>query len=228
MPRTARASRRIRNALVSVATAGLTLVATACEQQRSTSLGGATTRETLPSGIERVTNRLPDDPAPAWTLVEELRVGSADGDGPDVFGELRGLVALPDGGFAVLDSQAKEVRVFAADGSLRATYGGEGEGPGEFRGAHGLMLDPASRIWVTDPSNSRLSVFDPETGFVESFRHNFAFYAYIWQGTMTADPEHGTRGVDLVAGAGIRRNIGAGGGTAGGRRHAFQLRLGIP
>lgn len=189
MAGTARRTRRIRNALAPVATAGLTLVATACAQQRSTGIGegGVTTRETLPSGIERVTNTLPTDPGPAWTLVEELRVGSADGDGPDVFGELRGLVALPDGGFAVLDSQAQEVRVFAADGSHRATYGGEGEGPGEFRGAHGLMLDPGGRLWVTDPSNSRLSVFDPETGFVESFRHNFAFYAYIWQGTMTAD-----------------------------------------
>lgn len=187
MAGTARRTRRIRNARVPAAAAGLTLVATACAQQQSTSFGGVTTRETLPSGIERVTNTLPTDPGPAWTLVEELRVGSADGDGPDVFGELRGLAALPDGGFAVLDSQAQEVRVFATDGSHRATYGGEGEGPGEFRGAHGLMLDPGGRLWVTDPSNSRLSVFDPETGFVESFRHNFSFYAYIWQGTMTAD-----------------------------------------
>jgi hypothetical protein len=187
MAETARSTRRIRNALVSAATAGLTLVATACEQQRPTSTGGVATRETLPSGIERVTNTLSANPTTAWTLVEELRVGSADGDGPDVFGELRGLVVLPDGGFAVLDSQAQEVRVFAADGAHRASYGGEGEGPGELRGAHGLMLDPAGRIWVTDPSNSRLSVFDPETGFVESFRHNFAFYAYTWQGTMTAD-----------------------------------------
>jgi len=88
---------------------------------------------------------------------------------------------------AVLDSQAQEVRVFAADGSHRATYGSEGEGPGEFRDAHGLMLDPQGRLWVTDPSNSRLSVFDPDTGFVESFRHNFVFYAYIFMGTMTSD-----------------------------------------
>ncbi|WP_419949520.1 hypothetical protein [Candidatus Palauibacter sp.] len=87
----------------------------------------------------------------------------------------------------MLDSQAQEVRVFAADGSYRATYGGEGDGPGELRGAHGLMLDPHGRLWVTDPSNSRLSVFDPETGFLDSFRYNFSFVNYIWQGTMTAD-----------------------------------------
>lgn len=187
MTGTARSTRRIRNALASAATAGLALVATAGAQQRPGHAGGVTTRETMPSGIERVTNALPDDPAPAWTLVEELRVGSVDGDGPDVFGELRGLVVLPDGGFAVLDSQAREVRVFAADGSHRATHGGEGEGPGEFRDAHGLMLDPQGRLWVTDPSNSRMSVFDPDTGFVDSFRHNFAFYVYIFMGNMTAD-----------------------------------------
>ncbi|WP_419936421.1 hypothetical protein [Candidatus Palauibacter sp.] len=160
---------------------------TASAQQRPGSAGGVTTRETLPSGIERVTNVLPDDPAPTWTLVEELRVGSVDGDGPDVFGELRGLVVLPDGGFAVLDSQAQEVRVFAADGSHRATYGGDGEGPGELRDAHGLMLDPQGRLWVTDPANDRMSVFDPDAGFLDSFRYHFSFYAYIWMGTMTAD-----------------------------------------
>lgn len=49
------------------------------------------------------------------------------------------------------------------------------------------MLDPQGRLWVTDPSNSRMSLFDPDTGFVESFRHNFAYYAYIFRGTMTAD-----------------------------------------
>ncbi len=179
--------RRLPNALVSAAVAGLTSVATADAEQRPGRAGGVTTRETLPSGIERVTNVLPDDPAPTWTLVEDLRVGSVDGDGPDVFGELRGLAVLPDGGFAVLDSQAQEVRVFAADGSHRVTYGGEGDGPGELRGAHGLMLDPHGRLWVTDPSNARLSVFDPETGFLDSFRYNFSFYSYIWQGTMTAD-----------------------------------------
>ncbi|WP_420448792.1 hypothetical protein [Candidatus Palauibacter sp.] len=182
-----RSTRRTLNALVSVAAAGLTLVATADARQQPGRAGGVTTRETLPSGVERVMNVLPGDPVPTWTLVEDLRVGSVDGDGPDVFGELRGLVVLPAGGFAVLDSHAQEVRVFAADGSHRATYGGNGEGPGELRDAHGLMLDPHGRLWVTDPSNSRLSVFDPETGFVESFRHNFDFYAYIFMGTMTAD-----------------------------------------
>ncbi len=139
---------------------------------------------------------------PTWTLVEDLRVGSLDGDGPDVFGELRGLVVLPDGGFAVLDSQAQELRVFAADGSHRATYGGEGEGPGEFRDAHGLMLDPQGRLWVTDPSNSRMSVFDPDTGFLDSFPYRFSYYSYVFQGTMTADghivrPTRSRRGFEV-------------------------------
>ena len=187
MAGTGRRKRRIPYAVALAAIAGLTPFVTASAQQRPGSAGGVTTRETLPSGIERVTNVLPDDPAPTWTLVEELRVGSVDGDGPDVFGELRGLVVLPDGGFAVLDSQAQEVRVFAADGSHRATYGGDGEGPGELRDAHGLMLDPQGRLWVTDPANDRMSVFDPDAGFLDSFRYHFSFYAYIWMGTMTAD-----------------------------------------
>ena len=108
MAGTGRSKRRIQSAVALAVITGLTPFVTAYAQQRPGSAGGVTTRETLPSGIERVTNVLPDDPSPTWTLVEELRVGSVDGDGPDVFGELRGLVVLPDGGFAVLDSQAQE------------------------------------------------------------------------------------------------------------------------
>ena len=72
-------------------------------------------------------------------------------------------------GSPVLESQAMEIRVFAADGSHLATHGQQGEGPGEFVGANGLMLGPSGRIWVPDSYAARMSVFDPEAGFVDSF-----------------------------------------------------------
>lgn len=71
-----------------------------------------------------------------------------EADRPESFGEIKGLVGFEDGGFAVLESQSLEIRVFAADGSHLATHGQRGEGPGEFIGANGLMLDPSGRIWV--------------------------------------------------------------------------------
>jgi len=42
------------------------------------------------------------------TLQEELRIGSADGNGPAAFGQVKGIQVLPDGRIAVLDAIAKE------------------------------------------------------------------------------------------------------------------------
>ena len=128
-----------------------------------------TLQDTLPSGTVHVTNIPAANASPTWTLVEELRVGTLEGTGPDAFAYLKGLVALDDGGFAVLDSQIQELRVFGPDGAHMATHGGKGQGPGEFADANGLMLGPNGRIWVPDGRNGRMSVFDPEDGFIESF-----------------------------------------------------------
>ncbi len=159
------------------------LVATGCGGSTSTS-GWIAERDTMPSGTVRVTNIPPPETLPTWTLVEELRVGSVEGDGPDVFGYLKGLVALDGGGFAVLESQAQELRVFGPDGAHIATHGRKGQGPGEFADANGLMLDQDGRLWVPDTRNGRMSVFDPEEGFVESFPFADANFNATWNGAM--------------------------------------------
>ncbi|WP_420447185.1 6-bladed beta-propeller [Candidatus Palauibacter sp.] len=143
-----------------------------------------TVRDTLPSGTVRVTNVPSADVSPTWTLVEELRVGTVEGAGPDAFGRLKGLVVLDNGGFAVLEAQVQELRVFGPDGAHVATHGRKGEGPGEFANATGLMLDPEGRIWVPDTRNGRMSVFDPEDGFVESFPFADANFNATWNGAM--------------------------------------------
>ncbi|WP_420463962.1 6-bladed beta-propeller [Candidatus Palauibacter sp.] len=143
-----------------------------------------TVRDTLPSGTVRVTNVPRTDVSPTWTLVEELRVGTVEGAGPDAFAYLRGLVVLEDGRFAVLDSQAQELRVFGPDGAHVATHGRKGQGPGEFVDANGLMLDHDGRLWVPDTRNGRMSIFDPEEGFVESFPFADASFNATWNGAM--------------------------------------------
>ena len=122
--------------------------------------------------------------SPDRILVEELRIGSLDSEGPDAFTYLKGLVALDDGGFVVLDSQLQELRVFGADGTHRATHGSRGEGPGEFVDANGLMAGPDGRIWVPDSRNGRMSVVDPEDGFTESFPFVDNNFNWLWNGAM--------------------------------------------
>lgn len=143
-----------------------------------------TLRDTLPSGTVQVTNIPPANVSPTWTLVEELRVGSLEGTGPDAFAYLKGLVALDGGGFAVLDSQAQELRVFGRDGTHLATHGGKGQGPSEFVDANGLMFGPGGRLWVPDARNGRMSVFDPVAGFIESFPFADGNFNATWNGAM--------------------------------------------
>ena len=170
---------RMRTTLIGVAS----VVLIGCGDTASRS-GWTTVRDTLPSGTARVTNIPPANASPMWTLVEELRVGSVDGDGPDGFAYLKGLVVLDGGAFAVLDSQVQELRVFGPDGSHLATHGGRGQGPGEFMDANGLMLGPNGRIWVPDGRNGRMSVFDPEDGYIESFPFDDGSYGWVWNGAM--------------------------------------------
>ena len=178
--RTTRAARSLHTPAIAA------LAVCACAESNPAG-DGTVVRDTLPSGVERVVNTPPPRDTPAWTLVEEVRVGTVEGGRPESFGTIKGLVGLGDGGFAVLESQAQEIRVFAADGSHLATHGRRGEGPGEFIGANGLMLDPSGRVWVPDSYSTRMSVFDPGDGFVESFPFTSWVRGWVWTGAMTAD-----------------------------------------
>jgi hypothetical protein len=142
---------------------------------------------TLPNGASHVVNTPPADASAGWQLVEELRLGTVDGAGPESFGQVKGLVVLDDGRIVVLDAQAAELRVFDDDGTHRATFGRQGAGPGEFQGAYGLMRGPDGMLWVPDHSLNRLSVFDPDGGYVTSHTMNVFSYGFVWDGTITDD-----------------------------------------
>ena len=127
----------------------------------------------------------PDVADARWTIVEEMRIGT--GSGPEQFGQLKGLAVLADGRFAVLESQARELRVFGPDGGHVATYGRQGEGPGEFEFPNGLMLGPRGLLWVPDPSNTRMSMFDPDSGFAGQLQYGTNLTQWAWSGAMGAD-----------------------------------------
>ena len=150
--------------------------------------GWTTTVNSTPSGIRHVVNQPPaSDDAPPWTLEENLRIGEIDGGGPATFGQLKALVVDSLGRVIVLESQAQEIRVFAADGSHIATYGGKGGGPGEFQNALGIMQTRSGLLYVPDQRNRRISVLSVDSGFVTSYPLNLYRYGFVWNGVMTAD-----------------------------------------
>lgn len=74
------------------------------------------------------------------------------------------------GGLFVTDGYGNaRVHHFAADGTLRASWGQPGTGPGEFQIPHGIAIDGRGRVIVADRENSRLQFFSQDGEFLEQW-----------------------------------------------------------
>lgn len=180
-----RSEMRLSN--LSLLVLSLPLALSACDGPGGES-GWAVAVDTLANGAVHVVNTPPAlDPGPTQILEVEIGIGSVADTGAASFGQLMGLVVTADGRMVVLDGLAQELRVFAADGRHLATHGGKGAGPGEFKGAFGLMIDPDDRLWVPDHMNTRMSILDPQSGFEDSYPLRVIDRAFIWRGAMGAN-----------------------------------------
>ena len=150
---------------------------------------GAIAVDTTPSGTVVVRNpaRGQWHPSDAWQLVEELRIGRVEGDGPDAFGQITGLDVDAWGRLYVLERQAQEVRVFDHDGGHVRTMGRKGAGPGELAGANGVALDRMGRLWINDPANRRYTVYDTSGAFVTSYPREGLGFGFGWGGAFVRD-----------------------------------------
>lgn len=108
-------------------------------------------------------------------IVEELRIGSVE-DPSEGFSRISDVLAAPDGTVLVLEGAAGEVRNYDSDGRLIRTFGGRGEGPGEFErpGTFGLVDDTLS---FPRPTSARGGSRVPlEYPFVERRRERWIRY----------------------------------------------------
>jgi len=112
--------------------------------------------------------------ADAWTVTEELRIGTTAGDPEYQFGQISGVAALADGRIAVFDQQAQELRFFSSDGRYLQKVGGPGSGPGEFAlGAGPVLVAAGDTIVVPDVTNRRVNRFAPDGTALGSFALDF-------------------------------------------------------
>ena len=132
------------------------------------------TMDTLPSGEIVVRNT--DDPLwtseNAWRVVEDLRIGEAMSEGPDLFGAILSFDVDAWGRIFVLDNQAQEVRIFDSGGAFVRTVGRRGEGPGEFTQAGSVDLSRNGEIWVMGMGQGRVSIFDTTGTYLRGERTN--------------------------------------------------------
>jgi len=166
------------------------LILAACDRAGGSAQWGGTI-DTLESGIEVVRNPAEGiwDSSTAWRLVEEMRIGSVEGEGPETFAQIIDLAVDGLGRVYVLDRQIQEIRVFDPDGSHVRTIGGPGGGPGEFIQADGMDFGPGGRLWVIDNNRPHYAVFDTAGTFVASYPRQVTRYGFGWPGGWTAGGE---------------------------------------
>lgn len=110
------------------------------------------------------------------TLIPEVVIGVLDGAEEYMFGAIRSIAVGPADEIYVMDAQVPALRVYDPDGGYRATLGGEGEGPGEYRRPDGgLAVLSDGRVVLRDPSNARFNVYSPEGAPLETWTHRGGF-----------------------------------------------------
>jgi hypothetical protein len=101
-------------------------------------------------------------------LVEEASIGVESGAPEYMLGRISSVHA--DGQrIAVLDPQARMVRLYDYAGNFIANVGGPGEGPGELRRPELLTMDGAGAIYVLDVGDHRIHQFAADGGFVTAW-----------------------------------------------------------
>ena len=81
------------------------------------------------------------------SLVEQWRAGGDD-DEDVFFGNVLQVIATPDGGVYVLDSQLLQVFAFSREGVMDRTLGGRGEGPGEINNVNSILNLPDGNLGI--------------------------------------------------------------------------------
>jgi len=119
------------------------------------------------AGVDIVFSEVPAAGAPAFALLDSvpsMRLGSVDGADEEQFGSIRDLAPMGDGGVAVLDQQAAQVRLFGPGGAYLGALGAKGEGPGELMNPGSLERLPGDTFAVYDWRTRRITRYGAAGG----------------------------------------------------------------
>lgn len=87
-------------------------------------------------------------------------IGREDGPEHFILGEIASVGTTRQGTVVVIDRKSEDVRLFDARGQFLQRLGRRGQGPGEFRAPHSLLVTPSDELWIADLQR-RLTVFAP-------------------------------------------------------------------
>ena len=151
------------------------------------------------AGIRIIENaRPPEGSRLDWRLGPEplVSIGRMVGEDPYLFHRVFGAAVLSDGRIVIGDDGPKELRVFDGSGNHLETWGGQGEGPGEFGGNQlwGMAVLPGDSIIVWHFWYPELTVFGPDGKLVRRFipeRSRWNYWgdrrSHLWPLTVSLD-----------------------------------------
>ncbi len=122
--------------------------------------------------------RIVENPAVPWEDLLRWQVDSApwlsigvvEGDPAYQLFRVTGAVRLSDGRMAVANAGTQEIRVYDPRGVHVISLGGEGEGPGEFKGLRRMLRLQADSLLAHDWRQSRMTLFAPDGRLVRTWR----------------------------------------------------------
>lgn len=95
---------------------------------------------------------------------------------PGHFYQPNDVLIAPNGDIYVADGHSSReganarILKFTKDGTLIATWGRRGTGPGEFDQPHALAMDSQGRLFVGDRSNNRIQILDQNGTFLAEWK----------------------------------------------------------
>ena len=143
----------------------------ACQEDRQGSTG-LWSEITDSAGIRIVENAAPAAASRLeWRIGPEptVSIGAREGEEPYLLYLVRDAMMLPDGRIIVANGGSGELRMFDALGTHLATWGGEGEGPGEFDNLSQIEPWPGDSIAAWFAPQMGISVFDAEGNYARTF-----------------------------------------------------------
>ncbi len=169
----------------------IALAASACEPDAAPPSPATTERDSADIAI--VENaRPPEGIRLPWRIGPEpsLSIGVAEGDDPYMLFRAWGALRLQDGRIVLANAGTQELRVFDSEGTHLATWGGRGEGPGEFTGLTGLAHWPGDSIAAWYAPRSGIAVFDAQGNHGRTFsliNDDASPMQHFWPEGTTAD-----------------------------------------
>lgn len=110
----------------------------------------------------------------------DFRIGLLNGPDEQVFGKIADVAVDPNHRVFILDSQARELRMFDNDGSFIQVLGGPGRGPREFSHPRALAKGPEDHLFVLD-GLGKVTVMKIGSDSVR-FSHLFHLQAGLYDG----------------------------------------------